>query len=142
MKHAVLTSVGHNIADSLASGIGLMIGVYEMDVFGEAARSAEGFIEVDFLQGATSGAAPSEALGRAIKLYSKALPELCRKHGVGVGDYERLTARYSGVWPSQAIVVEVVDRAGRASRDTDLGRPAARPKSMDSLGRLRRVKSA
>ena len=142
MKHAVLTSVGHNIADSLGSGIGLMIGVYEMDVFGEAARSAEGFIEVDFLQGTTSGATPSEALGRAIQLYAKALPELCRKHGVCISDYDRLTARYSGTWPAEAIIVEVTDRAGKASRDTYLGRPAARPKSMDSLGRLRRVKSA
>ncbi len=35
MKHAVLKSVAHNIADSLASGIGLMIGIYEMDVFGD-----------------------------------------------------------------------------------------------------------
>ncbi len=57
MKHAVLTSVAHNIADSLASGIGLMIGVYEMDIFGEAAHSSEGFIEVDFLTGASACAA-------------------------------------------------------------------------------------
>ena len=36
MKHDELRSIGHNIADSLASGCGLMIGVYDMDIFGEA----------------------------------------------------------------------------------------------------------
>lgn len=33
MKFGVLRSIGHNIADSLASGIGLMIGVYTTNVF-------------------------------------------------------------------------------------------------------------
>jgi hypothetical protein len=49
MKFGELTSIGHNIAHSLASGIGLMIGMYEMDVFGEAANSPEGYFLVDFI---------------------------------------------------------------------------------------------
>jgi hypothetical protein len=76
MKHAILKSIAHNIADSLASGIGLMIGVYQMDVFGEAAESPEGFIEVDFLKGVTSGAAPSLSLARAVHRYAEVLPNL------------------------------------------------------------------
>jgi hypothetical protein len=88
MKHAVLASLGHNIADSFASGIGLMIGVYDMDVFGEAAASQEGFIEVDFLTGSTTGAATSASLARAISLYAEALPGLCKKHGVEATDFE------------------------------------------------------
>jgi hypothetical protein len=55
MKFGTLISIGHNIADSLASGIGMMIGVYEMDVFSEAAATPEGFIEVDFLTGRSTG---------------------------------------------------------------------------------------
>jgi hypothetical protein len=47
MKFGTLKSIGHNIAESLASGIGMMIGVYEMDVFGEAAAAPQGYIEVD-----------------------------------------------------------------------------------------------
>lgn len=142
MKHAVLTSVAHNIADSLASGIGLMIGVYEMDIFGEADRSAEGFIEVDLLRGATSGAKASLSLARAIRLYSEALAGLCERQGVSVADFTRLTARYSGRWPNQTILVEVTDRLGKTSRDVYAGAPAARPKQLDSLGRIRRSKSA
>lgn len=51
MKHAELRSIVHNVADSLGSGIGLMIGHYEMDVYGDAERSRERAITVDFLHG-------------------------------------------------------------------------------------------
>lgn len=74
MKFGTLKSIGHNIADSLASGIGMMIGVYQMDVFGEAASGPEGYIEVDFLTGQASGAPLSPELARALGLYAKALP--------------------------------------------------------------------
>lgn len=42
MKFDELKSIGHNIADALGSGIGLMISVYEMDVNGEASATPEG----------------------------------------------------------------------------------------------------
>jgi hypothetical protein len=54
MKLGELKSVGHNIADSFASGIGLLIGHYEMNVFAEAASEPEGFVVVDFLEGSTN----------------------------------------------------------------------------------------
>ena len=97
MKHAVLTSIAHNIASSLASGCGLLLCVYDMDVFGEAARSHEGFIEVDFLTGSTSGAEPSSSLARAIRLYADALPGLCERQGGSIADFRRVIARFSGV---------------------------------------------
>jgi hypothetical protein len=65
MKFGKLKSLGHNVADSMASGIGFVIGVYGMDVFGEAAASNEGFIAVDFLGGTTTGAIPSAGLSQA-----------------------------------------------------------------------------
>lgn len=142
MKHTVLTSVGHNIADSLASGIGLLIGVYEMDVFGEAARGAERFIEVDFLTGASSGVRPSASLARAIRLYAEALPALCERHGAAVSDFARLVARYSTEGPiGRCFAVEVIDRSGKRSLDRYTGLPGARPKKLDRLGRVRSVKS-
>jgi hypothetical protein len=141
VKHAVLTSIGHNIADSLASGIGLLIGVFDMDVFGEVSRSAERFMEVNFLTGGTSGARPSLALAEAIQLYAAALPDLCERQGATVSDFRRLVARYSGA-PACSFVVEVEDRRGRASRDRYVGNPGARPRVLDPLGRVRRDRSA
>ena len=75
MKFDELRSIGHNIADSLGSGIGFLIGggFYDMDVFGEAGRSAEGFMAIDFLTGETAGAKPSRYLARAIARYRTAL---------------------------------------------------------------------
>ncbi|PZQ59946.1 MAG: hypothetical protein DI570_15300 [Phenylobacterium zucineum] len=144
MKHAVLTSIGHNISDSLASGIGLMIGVYEMDVFGEARRSPDGFIEVDFLTGVTSGAQPTPALAEAIRSYAQVLPSLCERQGASVTDFKRLVARFqhSGSPSSPEFIVEVEDRAGKVSRDRYLGVPGRRPRVLDPLGRMRRNRSA
>lgn len=139
MKHAVLTSIGHNIADSLASGIGLLIGVFDMDIFGEARRSAEGFIEVNFVDGTTSGGKPTPNLAEAIHEYSKVLPALCERQGASISDFKRLVARYQH---SREFIVEVEDSAGKVSRDRYVGVPGARPKALDPLGRVRRVRSA
>jgi hypothetical protein len=142
MKHAVLASLGHNIADSLASGIGLMIGVYDMDVFREAAASPEGYIKVDFLTGATSGGAPSASLTRAIALYAEVLPDLCEKHHAQVTDFAKLSARYSVKELTAAFVVSVTDRSGKNSTRRYVGAPGARPITLDPLGRRRRIRSA
>jgi hypothetical protein len=138
VKHAVLTSIAHNIANSLASGIGLLIGVYDLDVFGEATQSKDGYIEVDFLGGNTTGAQPSKSLLDAIQRYANALPSLCERQGANVADFRRLTAKYSG----HSFVVEVTDQRGKTSRDRYVGNPGARPKALDPLGRVRRVRSA
>jgi hypothetical protein len=75
--------VGHKIADSLAPGIDLMIGTYEMNVFAEASAASPGFMEVDFIRGHTAGTPASESLRAVSALYShKGLPNLCAKHSV------------------------------------------------------------
>jgi hypothetical protein len=141
MKHRVLTSIAHNIADSLGGGMGFMIGVYQMDVFGEAAAGPEGFIEIDLLTGVMSGVMPSASLARAVRLYRDALPDLCRRHGGDVADFARLAVRYSGA-PTRTLIVEVTDRSGKTSRDVYAGPDAARPRSLDPLGRIRRTRSS
>jgi hypothetical protein len=136
MKFGVLKSVAHNIADSLASGIGLMIGVYEMDIFGEASHSPERFIDVDFLTGKTMGGRPSRSLSRAIKLYAEALPTLCEKHAINPNDFRELTVRYS----AGRFIVTVEDIDGRRSVDEYEANPGRRPRVLDPLGRIRRKK--
>ena len=137
MKFGVLKSIGHNIADSLASGIGLMIGVYEMDVFGEAARSPERYIIVDFLKGTAVGGRPSPDLAKAITQYAEALPELCARHGVGKDAFRELTARYSVDARGRQFTVTIEDQKGKRSTDDYRGIPGARIQVQDSLGRLR-----
>ena len=53
MKIGTLRAIAHNIADSLGSGCGLLIGVYDMNVYGEANKSPGGVIAIDFLAART-----------------------------------------------------------------------------------------
>jgi hypothetical protein len=138
MKFGTLISIGHNIADSLASGIGMMIGVHEMDVFGEAAATPEGFIEVDFLTGQSTGGKVSRELAGALELYAAALPDLCRRHGAEVSEFRALTARYTRRPLFYAYTVTVENREGRRSTDEYRGVPGKRPRVLDHLGRIRR----
>lgn len=132
MKFNELKSIGHNIADSLACGIGLMIGVYDMDVFGEASASTEGFIIVDFLSGETTGAPVSVGLANAVRLYSEALSGLCERHGTDRSAFAALTTRYGvdAVYGGH-FTVTVEDKNGRVSTDRYYGLPGRK---------LRRVK--
>jgi len=135
MKIGVLRAIAHNIADSLGSGIGLLIGVYEMDVFGEAKKSPGGVIVVDFLTGKAAKGRVSAGLKRALAKYRDVLPELCARHGASIDDFKTLTAHYSTV--NRRILVTVRDRIGRCVADEYVGTPARHVKVVDELGRVR-----
>ena len=68
MKFNRLRAIGHNIADSLADGNGFLIGHHDTRPFEEVRRSSEGFIEVAFLTGTSSGDQPSPAQARAFSV--------------------------------------------------------------------------
>lgn len=78
MKFSNVKTVGHNIAAPLASGIGLMIGTYEMNLLAEASAASPGFIEVDFIPGHNAGTSASESL-RAASLAPVHFPEIQMK---------------------------------------------------------------
>lgn len=131
MKLGDLKAIGHNISDSLASGIGLMIGVYTMDIYAEAAAADPGYIEVDFLAGTTSGALVSHQLQGAIDLYREALPRLCERHGVDIREIQTLSTRFGTDpvrGPHFSVLVETTD--GRSSSDLYVGTPGKRPRHM------------
>jgi hypothetical protein len=138
MKFGTLTAIGHNIADSVACGMGFMLGAYQMDVFGEAGRTPEGFIEVDFLTGETSGGQPSASLALGLQLYAdKALPQLCESHGGTVSEFRKLNVRF---WPGPLygrFEVRVEDQKGHSSTAEYEGLPGKRVKVLDHLGRVR-----
>jgi hypothetical protein len=138
MKFGELKSIGHNIADSLASGIGLLIGFYTMDVFGEASRSPEGYITVDFLTGTCTAGIPSPSLTKAVALYKDALADLCKRQGISVSEFRELTVKYISNTLDRRFIVAIEDQQGRRSSDEYVGIPGKRPKVLDHLGRARR----
>ncbi|WP_411884915.1 hypothetical protein [Polaromonas sp. YR568] len=127
MKLGILKSIAHNIADSLGSGIGLMIGVYTVDVFLEAQGEPGGFVIVDFLAGSTQAIAVSADLRRSLLLYRDALPQLCMKHGVDPQEITRLDVRYGTdrVY-GRHFTVTVEGRSGKQSTDLYVGSPGKR----------------
>ncbi len=137
MKHDELCSIAHNIADSLASGCSLMIGVHEMDLFGEAARSVGRFLEVDFLNGTVLDGQVSDVLADSIRFYAQALPALCARHKASISAFKELTVRYYSDHGSYRFVVTVRDESGRSSITEYGGIPGQRLKQIDELGRLR-----
>ncbi|HEX8223249.1 MAG TPA: hypothetical protein VF605_05485 [Allosphingosinicella sp.] len=137
MKHAQLRSVAHNVADSFGCGMGFMIGVYEMDVFGEAAGCAGGAITVDFLAGAVVEGEASSSLRGAAARYRAALAGLCAKHGGSTDDFRELKVRYWSIPTGRRFAVTVEDSSGRRSTTEYGGLPAQRLKATDGLGRLR-----
>jgi hypothetical protein len=107
-----------------------------MNVFDEARRSREGFVEVDFLTGTSTGALTSPSLTHAIDLYGRALASQCEKYGTTPAAFKRLTARYHG-GSGARFSVTVENHEGWISTDEYVGIPGRRPRTLDWLGRIR-----
>lgn len=122
--------------------MGLLIGVYGMNVFGEAKKSPDGVVCIDFLAAKATKGKISPALKAAIVKYRTALPSLCAKHGASIEEFKTLTVTYSTDRLNQRIVVTVRDRLGRCCVDEYIGTPARRMKVTDRLGRVRTKRGA
>lgn len=127
MKFGVLKSIVHNAADSLGSRIGLMIGVYDMDIYGEAGQSPGGTLTVDFLTGKIIEGEASESLQRAVALYRTAFDELCAKHGVEPWWFKLASARYGTTSKHVPhFTIKVEDRDGHSATEVFVGSPGRR----------------
>ena len=124
MRHAELRAVVHNVADSLANGIGLLIGTYDMDVYGEAAASRDGAITVDFLGGYVVEGQPSSSLVKAVELYRTAFARLCAEAGGSIEACKEARARFWADAAGRGFTVTVTDAAGRRTETEYAGVPA------------------
>lgn len=118
-----------------------MIGLYEVDIDGAISESPAGTIDVDFLQGTVSGGARVEKkIGKAVALYPAAVNKLCKKHGVDISAFRKMTARYWLTTPMGiGFVVSIVDQVGRASETEYYGPDGKRPLILDTAGRRRKA---
>ena len=119
MRFGELKSIAHNFADSISSGLGLPIGTYGYDIFGEAQASADGYIEIDFIASRVYGGATSRVLTEALREYKKWLPTLAAKHGAEVSDFTQLTVRFAvDVVQGPYFTVSMSDTKGRTDKST------------------------
>jgi hypothetical protein len=138
MKHDILRSIAHNIADSFASGMGFLVGLCPIDIFGEAQKSPQGYITVDFLNGTILEGEPSDSIIKAVQLYSHALPHLCEKQRSSVSYFQLLTARYSrNNAYDRHVLITIIDKNGYQSVNEYAGFPLQYIKRIDNLGRIR-----
>jgi hypothetical protein len=122
MRFGELKSIAHNFADSISSGIGLPIGIYGYDIFGEAQASAGGYIEIDFIASRIYGGATSRVLTDALREYKNWLPTLTAKHGAEVSAFTQLTIRFAvDVVKGPYFTVSMSDTKGRSDKSTYSG---------------------
>jgi len=139
MKYDQLCAIAHNLVDSVASGLGFVIGYYPMDVFGEAAKSAGRSLTIDFLSGRIMNGHGSRDLARAVQLYAEILPEFCGKHGATASEFTELSAVFVANPVRNRVILTVTDQEGRSSRTEYVGVPLERVRYLDPLGRIRRA---
>jgi hypothetical protein len=139
MKHDRLCAIGHNLADSMASGLAFVIGYHPMDVFGEAASSPGGVIEVDFLKGGIVRGEASENLKAAAARFAEVLPVFCQQNGAEAEDFVALSAAFEATALQRRVLLVITDRNGHSSTTEYAGRPLKRVRVLDSLGRIRRT---
>ncbi len=137
MKHAKLRAVAHNYADSLASGLGFVVGFFPTSVFADAAVQPDGMLVVDFLNGRVAGGFVSDELTAAMPLYRNAFPDFCAGHGCDVGDFRRFLVRFRAGRTSNGYTVTIEDARGKVSTLDYAGTPGRRVRQRDSLGRVR-----
>ncbi|MEK7661111.1 MAG: hypothetical protein AAB680_03620 [Pseudomonadota bacterium] len=135
MKHDTLRSIAHNLADSAASGLRFLIGMYGFDIFQDAARSARKRVVIDFLKGEVVEGTDSYNLHKIATLYREVLPAFLLKHGGTIDDFAVLIVKFFTLNLQRNFEVTVIDKTGRKSVDLYVG--GRRPKYVDELGRIR-----
>jgi len=139
MKHDRLCAIGHNLADSMASGLAFVIGYHSMDVFGEATSSPGGVIEVDFLKGAIVRGVASENLKAAASRFAQVLPVFCQENGAEAADFMALSAAFEATALERRVLLFITDRNGHSSTTEYAGVPLKRLRVLESLGRIRKT---
>jgi hypothetical protein len=139
MKNDQLCAIAHNFADSMASGLCFVVGYHETDVFGEAALSKGGVIEIDFLNGRVVRGDASDNLKSAAARFAEALPRFCRDNGADAADFATLSATFEKLPLEPRVLLSVKDRNGHHSVTEYAGVPMKRLQVLDHLGRIRRT---
>ncbi|MWV28288.1 hypothetical protein [Aurantiacibacter rhizosphaerae] len=79
MKHGALRAFVHNVAASLGDGVSFLTNFYELDFFGDAARSRDNRLTVDFLTGRITEGRPRTSTLLAARRSADALRRLVQQ---------------------------------------------------------------
>lgn len=136
MRHGVARAVAHNLAHSIGSGYSILLGIYELNVFTEAAKSPNGILVVDMLNGRVIAGRSSPKLRKALKAACEHLPDFCVQHGIPPDTFRKFKVAYRYRPIDSRFEVTVEDRAGRRSVSEYDGSVGARLRILDKRGRI------
>ena len=130
MKIDVLSSIAHDIADSLGSGESLAFNAWGIDVYRDAAASEGGVLEIDLLRGLVTAGVASPDVSEGIKHAPQVLASFCDKHGGMTPDPKTISIKFFversnlGVLKRFSTLVE--DHQGRRREGEYYGSPGRR----------------
>ncbi|MEM9197802.1 MAG: hypothetical protein AAGD12_08095 [Pseudomonadota bacterium] len=136
MKHSQLHAVAHNFNDSLASGLGFVVGYCETHVFAGAACNPDGFLVVDFLTGQLDEGTATDQLVHALPIFRNEFEGFCQKHGASNSDFAEFKARFEAGRRGNMYSITITDARGRRSSIDYEGIPGRRFKMLDDQGHV------
>lgn len=117
MKFGDLQSTAHNFAASFGSGMGLLVGYYQADIFKDVKIAIDNEITIDFLTGSVTKGQVSREVRGCIDAYVEALDSFCIKHGGRKADFNRFVTIYKiDKIHRECFYVEIEDKNGKNSK--------------------------
>ena len=115
-----------------------MTGFYELDLYGDAAKSPDGKLSVDLLNGRVIAGTPSPELSAAISRRSLHFDRLCATAGIARGECQAANAHFYATSQRTGFTLAIEDGAGRVTETDYEGTPAHRVLERDQRGNPRR----
>ena len=131
-----LCDTTHNFTDSLASGLGFVVGYYETNVFADAACNPDGYLVVDFLTGQLDEGNASDQLLHALPVFRNEFESFCQKPGATKSDFTEFKTRFEAGRRGNMYSITITDARGRRSSIDYKGIPGKRIKMLDDQGRI------
>lgn len=148
MKQAVLRAAVHNALDSLTSGcpLAFAIGDYHFPFWMLVGNLPEKVFEADILtgrvttQGSLKGMNSYRQLVEAMASMAEQMPGFLHRHGCPPKLVESIAVRFESDRSHRHWVTATIVRTnGASTTDVYFGTPLKRRRSLDRLGRVRRV---
>ena len=115
-----------------------MTGFYDLDIYGDAAKSEGGRLKMDLLAGKILHGQPSESLRLAAAKVPKELARLCERQGGKLDEIKKAEVTFSSMSGRLGFTVLIEDQEGKSSETDYHGCESARPMELDQRGRARR----
>lgn len=135
MKHGVLRAAVQNVAASLASGMSTLTGFYTLDLYGDAARSRNQKLTVDFITGRIVEGRPQSSTVLAARKSKAALRHILKQSNGSIDDLLEANATY---YANRTFTVTITDASGKQTTGDYRDYDGRRVSELDSLGRIRR----